>query len=204
MAGEFVHTVGNVEQIESLFQGEFLKGRREVRIAMVGRSNVGKSSLINAMVGTALARVSKQPGKTRCIHFYYWREPKVIVADLPGYGFAKTSHEERDRWAQFIDAYLKADPRLGLALVLLDSRHGPTELDVQAIEFLKSEGIPVTFIMTKSDSLKTQSERAARKKEVEKAIRDLGFEGSAVHWVSAKSKDGLKKLTDELTRGSKA
>jgi GTP-binding protein len=199
MSGEFVHTVGNISQIEELFTGEFLKGRREPRIAMVGRSNVGKSSLINALLEGSFAQVSKQPGKTRCIHFYSWKEPKLIVADLPGYGFAKTSHEERERWAGFINAYIEADPVLQRALVLLDARHGPTELDREAIQFLKSEGIPVTFVMTKADQLKTQSERASRKKEVERAILEMGFSAEFVFWVSARTKDGLHKLTDELS-----
>jgi GTP-binding protein len=202
MSGRFLHTVGDVSQIEAAIQGDFLKGQREPRVAMVGRSNVGKSSLINALLSGSFAQVSKQPGKTRCIHFYFWQEARVIVADLPGYGYARAGHEERERWAQFIDGYIKADPRLGLALVLLDSRHGPTDLDEQAIEFLKSESIPVNFVMTKFDSLKTQSERASRKKEVQAALAKLGMEHCPVHWVSAKSKDGLKKLADQLAKGS--
>jgi GTP-binding protein len=202
MAGVFVHTIGDASQIPDSLTGDFLKGRREPRIAMVGRSNVGKSSLINAMIGTKLAQVSKEPGKTRCIHFYFWNETRLIVADLPGYGFAKTSHVERDRWAVFIDAYLKADPRLARALVLLDARHGPTELDQEAIKFLSSEAIPVNFIMTKADQLKTQSERARRKKEVELSIKQLGFSSEFIFWVSSKSKDGLKKLIEELSKES--
>ena len=198
MSGEFVHTIGDASQIADSFTGDFLKGRSNPRIAMVGRSNVGKSSLINAMVGNELARVSKQPGKTRCIHFYFWKETRLIVADLPGYGFAKTSHEERERWSVFINAYIKSDPKLVRALVLLDARHGPTELDCEAIKFLSSEAIPVTFVMTKADQLKTQSERASRKKEVEKAVLELGFSSGFIFWVSARTKDGLKKLTEEL------
>jgi GTP-binding protein len=198
MAGEFVHTIGDASQIPDSLDGDFLKGRRDPRIAMVGRSNVGKSSLINALVGTKLAQVSKEPGKTRCIHFYYWKEPKLIVADLPGYGFAKTSKVERERWSGFINAYFEADPRLARALVLLDSRHGPTDIDVDAIKFLSSEAIPVSFIMTKADQLKTQSERAKRKKEVEKAILDLGFAKEFIFWVSSKSGDGLQKLAEDL------
>ena len=165
---------------------------------MVGRSNVGKSSLINALLGGLHAQVSKQPGKTRCIHFYLWKEPRLIVADLPGYGFAKASHAERDRWAEFIDAYFQADPLLIRAVVLLDARHGPTSLDEQAIQFLKSEGIPVTFVMTKADQLKTQSERAARKKEVAQKIQKQGFSSDFIFWVSVRTKDGLKELTECL------
>jgi GTP-binding protein len=200
MAGEFVHTIGDASQIPESLNGDFLKGRRDARIAMVGRSNVGKSSLINALVGARLAQVSKEPGKTRCIHFYFWKETRLIVADLPGYGFAKTSKDERERWSTFINAYFDADPRLVRALVLLDSRHGPSDLDVEAIKFLSSEAIPVSFIMTKADQLKTQAERARRKKEVEKAVLELGFSSEFIFWVSAKTKDGLKKLTDDLSK----
>ncbi len=125
------------------------------------------------------------------------------MADLPGFGFAQTSHTERDRWAEFITAYIKADPVLDRALVLLDARHGPTDNDLGAIKFLKSEGIPVTFVMTKADQLKTQSERASRKKEVEQAVLKQGFSADFIFWVSAKTKDGLHKLTDELSKINK-
>ncbi len=201
MAGEFLHTIGDVSQIPGLFNGPFLKGRRESRIAMVGRSNVGKSSLINALLGGRLAQVSNQPGKTRCIHLYVWKEVKKIIADLPGYGFAKTAATERDRWAEFINDYLREDQALERALVLLDSRHGPTDLDEQAIRFLAFEKIPVTFVFTKTDSLKTQSERIKRKKEALLAIEALGFDPSPdnVFWVSSKTKDGLKSLVTSLS-----
>jgi GTP-binding protein len=198
MAGEFIITLGNLSQVPEFFHGKFLKGHRQPRIAMVGRSNVGKSSLINRLVGTRVAQVSNQPGKTRCVHFYLWKEIKKIVADLPGYGYAKAGHEERNRWAEFIGAYLEADEGLERALVLLDSRHGPTELDKDAIRFLSSSSVPVTFVFTKIDQLKTQSERAKRKKEASEALLELGFDPKCSFWVSSKTGDGLKALTEDL------
>ncbi len=198
MAGQFVITVGAVENLEGLFSGPNLKGQSQPRIAMVGRSNVGKSSLINALLKCKVAQVSNQPGKTRSIHFYLWVDGKKVIADLPGYGYARTAQTERDRWAEFINAYLRADENLQTALVLLDARHGPTELDKGAIRFLSFEGIPVTFIFTKSDQLKTQSERAKRKREASEALRELGFDPERAHWVSSRSGDGLLKLAAEL------
>lgn len=202
MAGEHLLTLGDVAQIPGLFpesgDGKFLKGHAQPRIAMVGRSNVGKSTLINSLLGTRLAQTSAEPGKTRKIHFYLWKEAKKIISDLPGYGFARAGHEEREKWASFIDAYLKADGGLEQAVVLLDARHGPTDLDLEAIRFLSSQGIPVTFVFAKCDTLKTQSERARRRKEAAEALRKLGLPAETAFWVSCRTGDGLKELIRAL------
>jgi GTP-binding protein len=198
MPGQFVATLGDASQLADLFTGPFLKGRSEPRMAMVGRSNVGKSSLINALLKAKVAQVSKEPGKTRSIHFYAWLDAKKIMADLPGYGYAKTGHEERNRWAQFIEAYFKFDEHLERAVVLLDSRHGPTEIDLDAIQFLRKARVPITFVMTKADQLKTQSDRASRKKEVAAALKDLGYKEENAFWVSVETENGLRELTKNL------
>jgi GTP-binding protein len=198
MAGEFLLTLGDASQMDDMVQGDSIKGRRERRLAMVGRSNVGKSSLINGLLGGKLARVSNQPGKTRHIHFYLWKEAARIMADLPGYGYAKAGHEERNRWAEFVNSYLRADQALDRAVVLLDSRHGPSELDAEAIRFMSLEAIPVTFVFTKTDQLKTQSERASRKKEASSALKKLGFDPEGAFWVSVKTGVGMRELAAEL------
>ena len=194
MPGKHILTLGNEEQISDALKGVFLKGRRERRVAMVGRSNVGKSSLINALLGARLAQVSKEPGKTRLLHFYEWPETKRIIADLPGYGYARASAEDRNRWAGFIQAYIENDEGLERALVLVDSRHGPTELDIEAIRFLQGEGVPLHIVFSKWDTLKTQSERALRKKVGIEALAALRLAPHQASWVSSETGFGLREL----------
>ncbi len=199
MAGEFILTLGGVAQISGLFKGAFLKGNREPRIAMVGRSNVGKSSLINSLLSMRLAQTSAEPGKTRKIHFYKWPDADKIIADLPGYGYARASGSDRDEWAKLIHAYLKNDEGLERAVMLLDARNGPSALDEEAIKFMISEQVPMTFVFTKFDALKTQSERARRKKEASLKLLELGYDPELAIWVSAKTKLGLNYLKSVLS-----
>ena len=199
MRPEFLLTLADTSQIKDLFTGPYLKGHREPRIAMVGRSNVGKSTLINCVLGAVLARTSSQPGKTRAIHFYQWKDAGKIIADLPGYGYAKAAKVERERWEKFIEAYLKTDENLERAVVLLDARHGPTDVDMQAIGFLVSLGVPITFVFSKSDTLKTQSERAKRKKEATRDLESLGVDAQSVFWVSVRDSLSVKKLVQALS-----
>lgn len=200
---EWFLTIGNPSQIESSINGEFLKGRSQPRVAMIGRSNVGKSSLINALMKKKFAQTSAQPGKTRLLHFYYWAEAKKILADLPGYGFAKAAKTDRERWSQFINAYLTADPGLERALILLDARHGPTPLDEEAIRFMDFRKIPVNFIFTKSDQIKNQSERARRKKEANAALQALGYDPKEAFWVSINDDRSIEGLAKALGVGFK-
>ncbi len=204
MAGEFLITLATPAQVRGACNGEFLHGRREPRFAFVGRSNVGKSSLINTLMGSRLAQVSKEPGKTRSIHTYVWKDAGIVLVDLPGYGFAKTAKDERDRWATFINEYLKADTGLREAVVLLDSRNGPTAIDEEAIRFLHSQKIVVRAVMTKSDQMKTQSVRALRKREVTAALALLHVTESKIHWVSSEKRDGTKALMLALMEVSRA
>ncbi len=127
-------------------------------VAFLGRSNVGKSSLINSLVGTKLARTSNTPGRTRSINFYEVRRagqprPELLFADLPGYGYAKVSREVSADWARFVDPYLHQRSSLALCLVLVDANVPPQESDGVLLEFLTAKERPYVIVATKSDRL---------------------------------------------------
>jgi len=200
---QFLLTIGSETQFATAIRGEFMMGQRYPRLIIAGRSNVGKSSLINVLLEKRLAQTSAEPGKTRSLHFYVWPKAKKVVADIPGYGFAKASQTERNRWNSLISAYLEADPHLTQVLVLLDARHGPTDSDLAAIEFLSFKGLPVTLVFTKADTLKTQSLRSTRKKETAEVIREFSKRCPihSVFWVSARTGAGIKPLVQFLIAG---
>ncbi|MGH1363128.1 MAG: ribosome biogenesis GTP-binding protein YihA/YsxC [Calditrichia bacterium] len=132
--------------------------------AFVGRSNVGKSSLINSLVNIKnFARVSKSPGKTRLINFFDIDE-KIYLVDLPGYGFAKTSKAEQNSWKVALEGYLVNSPNLKRLFVLLDGRFGVKSNDEQMLEWLEYENIPFTLIATKLDKLKGQEKKTLTKR----------------------------------------
>ena len=126
-------------------------------IAFAGRSNVGKSSFINYMVGDGkLARTSKLPGRTRLINYFLVNEgadTEFILADLPGYGFAKVSDAEKLKWADLLEKYLANEGRLVQVLFLVDIRHDPTKDDAAMYNYLFANNLPFTVIATKADKL---------------------------------------------------
>jgi GTP-binding protein len=137
-------------------------------VAFLGRSNVGKSSVINTLVETKLARTSSTPGRTRSINFFEIRwpgkpQPEVIFADLPGYGYAKLSREISQEWPKFIEPYLNERPTLALCLALVDVNVPPQESDRQLLDFLNASGRDFLLIATKSDRLSNNQLRNALK-----------------------------------------
>jgi GTP-binding protein len=159
-------------------------------IAFLGRSNVGKSSVINALVGTKLARTSNTPGRTRSINFYEVRRagqprPEMLFADLPGYGYAKVSREISDDWARFVDPYLHQRSSLALCLALVDSNIAPQASDGQLLEFLGSKGRPHVIVATKCDRLSGN--------QLRQAIHTLGQAYPGVHIVAFSAKTGAGK-----------
>lgn len=131
------------------------------RLVFLGRSNVGKSSLLNALLGLSLARTSQQPGKTWEIQFYAHPKWGKIFVDLPGYGFAKKSRSGPQPWKELVPRYLQADPGLEGALLLLDARRELSDLDESALSLLADFKIPTVVVWTKQDACDTQAERNA-------------------------------------------
>ena len=137
-------------------------------VAFLGRSNVGKSSVINTLIGDKIARTSSTPGRTRSINFFEVRwpgkpQPEVIFADLPGYGYAKLSREISQEWPKFIEPYLNERPTLALCLALVDVNVPPQDSDRQLLDFLNASGREFLVIATKSDRLSNNQLRNALK-----------------------------------------
>lgn len=121
-------------------------------IAVCGKSNVGKSSFINMLANQKkLAKTSSEPGRTRLVNYFNFGE--FILADLPGYGFARVSKTEKEKWAKTLDSFFKDKENIAHVFMLVDSRHDPTADDVQMIEFLHYHMLPFTIILTKADKL---------------------------------------------------
>ncbi len=163
-------------------------------VAFLGRSNVGKSSLINALLGSKQAHVSSTPGRTRAINFFTItnrperQQPQLIFADLPGYGYAKLAKSVSAEWPSFINPYLAERPTLALCLCLVDANIPPQPSDAQLIEYLQAAGRRLVIVATKADKLsgngKAKAERAL--------IEGLGAEDILL--CSAKTGAGLKEL----------
>jgi GTP-binding protein len=156
-------------------------------VAFLGRSNVGKSSVINSLVGKKLARTSSTPGRTRSINFYEVRwpgkpRPELLFADLPGYGYAKISREISQEWPRFIEPYLSHRPALALCLALIDVNVPPQENDRQLLEFLNASRRDFVLIATKSDRLSNS--------QLGKAIGSLGKTYAAAEIIPFSAKTG--------------
>jgi GTP-binding protein len=173
-------------------------------IAFLGRSNVGKSSVINSLVGNKLARTSSTPGRTQTINFFEIRwpgkpRPELIFADLPGYGYSRVPREISAEWPRFIEPYLKERPTLALCVALIDSRIPLQESDVHLMQFLEEIQRPYIVVATKSDRLSGN--------QMHNMLRDLSRQLSSARLLSysARTGDGRDQLWRELraaARGS--
>jgi GTP-binding protein len=171
-----------------------LPGSDMPEVVFSGHSNVGKSSLINKLVQRkALARVSAQPGKTATINFYRLQEFRMV--DLPGYGYAKVSKAEKERWASLVEGYLSSERNIRLIVQIVDIRHKPTKDDYDMINFLYNCNAPFVIVLTKKDKLK----KLAYEKRIEEVMDELQeFEGVELIPFSAVTGDGLNDIKEVI------
>lgn len=162
-------------------------------VAFAGKSNVGKSSLINALMNRkALARTSAQPGKTQTINFYNVNQ-EIYLVDLPGYGYAKASQAERDRWGQMIENYLNLSGKLRAVFLLVDIRHAPGANDRQMFEWMNYVGYDPIVIATKLDKIK----RSQLNKQLKLIREGLGADKETIIVpFSAQTREGRDIILD--------
>ncbi len=160
-----------------------------------GRSNVGKSSLINKLVNRkGLARVSTKPGKTVTINFY--KIDNIRFVDLPGYGYAKVPFAEKDRWSTLMEGYFNSGRNIKLVFQLIDMRHMPTDFDISMLGFMYQMNIPYSIVLTKSDKLnKTEFEQNL--KNIKEELGELA-NGIQIVPFSALKGNGTKEILDQI------
>lgn len=167
-------------------------------IALVGRSNVGKSSLINALAQRkSLAKTSKSPGATRLLNAFEVGvdDSGRWLMDLPGYGFARVSKAEQQRWAVMLNTYIEERENLVSILLLIDSEIGPTSLDLQTLEWLKHLNREICFVATKADKVRPAKSSRRRVDLAQK----LGVDRSEILWVSANKGTGIGELRSRIS-----
>ena len=162
-------------------------------VTFVGRSNVGKSTLLNAVCRKDIARVSSTPGRTRTINVFLAGKDRWIV-DLPGYGFATGPKEETDGWKAMVESYLTGRTALRMIFVLIDAKVGPTERDLRMLKWLEHQGLPWRPVATKADQVKA-SRTVAQRRDVAHA---MGLQPEDLAWVSAEKGLGLRELRGEV------
>ena len=185
--------ITNAEFITSVAdKNKFLKTDKPV-IAVCGKSNVGKSSFINALANRKkLAKVSKEPGRTRLINYFDFGQ--FILADLPGYGFARVSKEEKLRWARLLDEFFEDKENIAHVFALSDIRHEPTADDMQMIEYLYFHAMPFTVIATKADKLS----KAAQVKNVRVIASAYKCGEGDIIAVSSETRQGMEKVIGRI------
>ncbi len=164
-------------------------------VAFAGKSNVGKSSLINALMNRkAYARTSAQPGKTQTINYYNVND-EVFLVDLPGYGYTKASVKAKEQWGKMVERYLKKSEKLTRVFLLIDSRHEPSANDKMMFEWIVHNGFRPVIIATKSDKLK-KTEKEKNKRIIRDAL-DMQKEDILI-MVSSAKKEGIEEVWKEI------
>ena len=172
---------------------QLLKSGRP-QIAFSGRSNVGKSSLVNCLLGRKkLARVSGEPGKTITVN-YYDIDSRLFFVDLPGYGYAKKSQSERQRWADMIFGYYEQERSFNLVIVLVDIRLEMQKLDKQMVDFLREKELPFIIALTKADKLSKSKQHSSAMK----LANQFGVERDQMIITSSKTGVGMDELKKRI------
>ncbi|MGJ8455377.1 ribosome biogenesis GTP-binding protein YihA/YsxC [Pseudothermotoga sp. U03pept] len=185
--------VKDVEFVVSAYDEKHFPKPLDGEVCFVGRSNVGKSTLLNVLFGRRIARVSKTPGKTKSINFYLVNK-RFYFVDLPGYGYAKRSKHEIDQWRDLIERYFKyRKTQIKLCVLLIDSRLSPQESDTMFVEWSRYFGTPIVVVLSKVDKIK-KSEFAKR---IEVVGEHLGVEAIG---YSAITKLGVDKIVQKIER----
>ncbi len=187
-------TIKNAVFIKSDSELETYKGFDLPEILLMGRSNVGKSSFINMLSGNSkLAKVSSTQGKTKFVNFFLFNKEFVVV-DLPGYGYAETSKVEQQRWGKMIDTYLEVSKNIACAILLVDIRHVPTNQDVQMLDYLTFNNIPVTIVATKYDKIK-KTERSKKLQDIATKLK-IGIEN--IYLISSETAYGKDNIVSRI------
>ena len=169
-------------------------------VAFAGRSNVGKSSMLNALFGRkSLAKVSQKPGKTSTINFFATDTARFV--DLPGYGYARVAKSEKGRWAELIEGYFNQDRNFALVVSLVDIRHEAQQLDLNMIGFLQEARLPFAVVLTKADKLSKNQQN----KQAALLRRQLALPDDVPMLVTSSEKkigfDNLRKLIEQACEG---
>ncbi|MBQ7617740.1 MAG: YihA family ribosome biogenesis GTP-binding protein [Desulfovibrio sp.] len=157
------------------------------KVVFAGRSNVGKSSLLNALFGQKLAKVSGRPGKTQSVNYYLAQAYNFYLVDLPGYGYAQANHSQRSAWGKLIEVFFDDVEQLKAVFVLLDSRLEPQDKDLEMIAYARERGFTVQGILTKAD-------KCSRQQLTERLAIWSAILPEPPLITSAKSKQGLSEL----------
>jgi GTP-binding protein len=183
----------NIEFVKGITGTDDILGDTRRQVAFVGRSNVGKSSVINTLVGQKIARPSSTPGKTRELNFFLVNK-KVYFVDLPGYGYAKLSQKAREKLRKHIVWYLfESEAPLSHVVIIFDAQVGLKDFDREVIRELYKQQIEAVLVANKSDKL-TQKKRSA----LEKKLREEGVRDEELVWFSAKTGKGKGELLGRI------
>lgn len=187
--------IKNIKFIKSAAAASQIEGTNGLpEIAVVGRSNVGKSSFINMLASNKkLAKTSSMPGRTRLINLFNV-DDQFILVDLPGYGYAKASADEQNKWARMIEEYLQEKKNLKSVILLVDIRHEPSVKDQQMLDWLVHFGVPVSIIATKLDKIK-KSEKPKCVRTIAQTLK-VGIENIIV--TSAETGEGKAEVEKRL------